>query len=95
MSMKDVNFIENNFFSCFLGPHPQHMEVPRLGVESELQLPAYTTATATWDPNCICDLHHSSWKCRILNPQSDARDQTGNPTVPSQICFCYAMTGTP
>ena len=35
----------------FLGPHPQHMEVPRLGVESELQLPAYTTATATPDPS--------------------------------------------
>ena len=34
------------FFFSFLGPHPQHMEVPRLGVESELQLPAYTTATA-------------------------------------------------
>ena len=29
---------------CFLGPHVQHMEVPRLGVESELQLPAYTMA---------------------------------------------------
>ena len=28
----------------FLGPHPRHMEVPRLGVESELQLPAYNTA---------------------------------------------------
>ena len=28
----------------FLGPHPQHMEAPRLGVESELQLLAYTTA---------------------------------------------------
>ena len=29
-------------FICFifLGPHPQPMEVPRLGVESELQLPA-------------------------------------------------------
>ena len=26
------------------------MEVPRLGVESELQLPAYTTAIAMWDP---------------------------------------------
>ena len=26
------------------------MEVPRLGVEWELQLPAYTTATATRDP---------------------------------------------
>ena len=34
-----------------LGPHPQHMEVPRQGVESELQLPAYTTATATPDPS--------------------------------------------
>ena len=31
-------------FLVFLGPHPQHMEVPRLGVKSELQLPAYTTA---------------------------------------------------
>ena len=37
----------------FLGPHLRHMEVPRLGVQSELQLPAYTTATATQDPSCI------------------------------------------
>ena len=29
------------FFLLFLGPLPQHMEVPRLGVESELQPPAY------------------------------------------------------
>ena len=35
------------FLLSFLGPHPQHMEVPRLGVESEPQLPAYTAATAT------------------------------------------------
>ena len=28
-------------------PHLQHMEVPQLGVESELQLLAYTAATAT------------------------------------------------
>ena len=34
-------------FFVFVGPHPWHMEVPRLGVESELQMPAYTTATAT------------------------------------------------
>ena len=39
------------FFSFLLGPHWWHMEVPRLGVESELQLPAY--ATATRDPSCI------------------------------------------
>ena len=33
------------FFFCCLGPHLQHMEVPKLGVESELQLPAHTTAS--------------------------------------------------
>jgi len=38
------------FFPCFLGLHPRHMEVPRLGVKLELQLLAYTTATVTWDP---------------------------------------------
>ena len=43
------------------------MEVPRLGVELELQLPAFTTATATQDPSRICDLYHSSRQCRILN----------------------------
>ena len=30
------------FCFCCLGPPPQHTEVPRVGVESELQLPAYT-----------------------------------------------------
>ena len=29
-------------FFCFLGPHVRHMEVSRLGVKSELWLPAYT-----------------------------------------------------
>ena len=29
----------DSFFSFFLGPHSQHMEVPRLRVEVELQLP--------------------------------------------------------
>ena len=41
------------FFVClfvFLGPHPWHMEVPRLGVELELQLPAYTTAHGNAGP---------------------------------------------
>ena len=32
------------------------MEVPGLGVEWELQLLAYVTATAGWDPSHICDL---------------------------------------
>ena len=34
------------------------MEVPRLGVELELQPLAYTTAIATWDPSHIFDLQH-------------------------------------
>ena len=59
---------------CLFGPHPQHMEVLRLGVKSELQLPAYTPATATWDPSCVCDLQHSSQQRQILNPLSEARD---------------------
>ena len=37
------------FFLSSLGPHLWHMEVPRLGVESELYMLAYTTATAMWD----------------------------------------------
>ena len=53
----------NFFFIVFLGPHPRHIEVPGLRVELELQLLAYTTATATLDPSRVCDLHHSSWQC--------------------------------
>ena len=62
-------------FGC-LGPHPQHMKVPRLGVQLELQLPAYTIATATPDPSHVCGLHHSSWQCQIFNPLSESRDWT-------------------
>ena len=47
------------YFFVFLGPHSWHLEVPRLGVKSELQLPAYAMDTATWDPRCICDLCRS------------------------------------
>ena len=58
-------------FIFFLGLLLRHVEVPRLGVEVELQLPAYTTATAMPDLSQMCDLGH-----QILNPLSKARDQT-------------------
>ena len=48
------------------------MEVPRLGVELELQLLVYTTATAMQDPSCVCDLHYSSQQRQNLNPLSKA-----------------------
>ena len=31
-----LSFFLSFFFFVFSGPHPQHMEIPRLGVESEL-----------------------------------------------------------
>ena len=52
------------------------MEVPKLAVESELQVLAYTTATVTQDLSYICYLYHSSWQSQILNPLSEARDKT-------------------
>ena len=51
-----------------------HREVPRLGLELELQLPSYTTATAMSDLSLICNLYHSSQQCQILNPLSEVRD---------------------
>ena len=79
------------FFSFFLQPHPQHMEVPSLDIELELQLLAYTTATATLDPSRVCDLPHISWQCQIPGPLSKARDQTC--MDPSQIYFCSVTAG--
>ena len=54
------------FILVFLGLHPQHMEVPRLGVKSELQLLVYATAraTATQDLSHVYNLHcswHQYW----------------------------------
>ena len=68
-------FIQS-FLLPFLGPYLYHMETPRLGVELDIQLLAYTTATATWDLSRVCELHHSSWQLQTLNPLSKARDQT-------------------
>ena len=83
------------FFFFFLGLNPQHMKVPSSGIESELQLLAYTTPTATQDPSLVCNLHHRSWQCPILNPLSESRNRTHNLMVPSQISFHCAMMGTP
>ena len=69
-------YLKKFFFFVFLGPHLQHMEVPRLGVKLELQLLAYATATAMPDPSCICGLHSSLQQCQILNPLSEARDRS-------------------
>ena len=87
-------FLFFSFFFFFLGPHPWHMEVPRLEVKSELQLPANTTATAMRDLSLVCDLYHSSQRCGILNPLSRAGDQNLHPhgyQLGPQICFYIAL----
>ena len=47
-----LSMLKAEVFS-FLRPHLWHMEVLRIGVELELQLPAYAAAMARPDPNCI------------------------------------------
>ena len=70
------------------------MEVPKLGVELELQLLAYTIATAMPDPSHTCNLHHSSWQRWNLNPLSRAGDRTCIPMDTSWVCYPWATTGT-
>ena len=55
------------------------MEIPKPGVESALQLGPMP----------------QPWQRQILNPLSQARDQTCNLMFPSWIRLCCATTGTP
>ena len=71
------------------------MEFPRLGVQSELQLPAYAGATVTPDLSRVCDLHHSSRQRQILTPLREVRDRARNLMVPSRIRFRCATMGSP
>ena len=53
-----------------------------LGVESELQLPVYTTATARPDPSRVCELPRSSWQRRMAmrDTSPTERGQGSNPS---------------
>ena len=82
--------VSKRFFCSFLWPHPWHMEVPRRGVESELQLLAYTTVIATSDPSCI-----SLRQRQILNLLGKARDQTRILTDIMLFFTHWAITGPP
>ena len=78
-------------FSFFLfRAAPMSYGSSQLGVKSEQQLQAYTTSTQIWDPSCICDLCHSMWQSLILNPLSEARDQTHIFTDTSQVLNHWA-----
>ena len=84
-----------NFFLVGGRALPWHMEVPLLGVQLELQLLVYATATATSDQSHVCNLYHRSGQRQILNPLSEARDRTCHLVVPSWIRFRCATMETP
>ena len=94
-SIKYLLFLFICLFVCFLGLHLWHMEVPRLGIESELQPLAYTTATATHDLCWVCSLHHSLWEHWILNPLSKARIETASSWILPGFLNHWATRGTP
>ena len=74
--MSFVNTKTDFILLYFFRTTPVAYEVPRLEIELELQLLAYTTATATPDLSCVYNLHHSSRQCQMLNPLNEARVQT-------------------
>ena len=67
---------------------------PWLGVQSELWYLSYARPTAMWDLRCVCNLHHSSLQCWILNPLNKTRDQT---SILMDLRFVnrWARKGTP
>ena len=85
------------FFFLFFGlfrAAPMVCGSSRPGVESEPQ-PATAAAAAAQDLSLICDLHHSSRQCQILNPLSEARDWILVFMDTSHIHFRCATMGTP
>ena len=86
-------FVRIIFF--FLGPHLQHMEVPRLEVSSDLQLPAYTIATAQPDLSHICDLHCSSQQWRFLTHWAGPEIKPTSSSILVGFLTCWATRGTP
>ena len=83
------------FFFLLFRTAPAAYGASQARAESELWLPAYTTATAMPDPSHICNLHHSSWQHWILNPLSKARDRTCILMDTSWVRYHWATIGTP
>ena len=88
-------------FFCFLfrGSYLLYMEVPRLGVKSELQLLAYTTATpttdaATWDPRCLWPTPQLLQRQILTHWMRPGIKPTAS-WILVRFLTCWATTGTP
>ena len=88
------NFFFSLFFFFFLLFRATLEALPSLVVESELQLPAYATATATPYLGHFCYLHYSSQQCQILNSWARPGIKPTSLMDTSQVCCCWATMGT-
>ena len=73
------------------------MEIPRLGVELELELLAYTTAIATLDPSRVCNLYYTTAHSNAGSLTHWARPGVEPPSSWMLLRFFnhWAMKGTP
>ena len=71
------------------------MEVPRLGVELDLQLLTDATAIVIPELSPIWELRHSLWQCQILNPLTEARMEPSSSWLQLGCLTHRATTGTP
>ena len=80
----DTNLNWANFFFvfCLLRATP----VAYGASQARRRVEAVAMTTATWYLSHVCNLHHSSWQCWILNPLSEARDRTRVLTDISRVC---------
>ena len=90
------HFVFYFYFFVFFRAIPVAYGISRLGVKIELQLHAYTTATAMLDLSHVCDLLHSSQQHGILISLSEARDQTCTLMASSRVCnpLCHNRNST-
>jgi len=84
-----------SFLFVFLGPQPGAYENSLARDPIGAVTPAYSTATATPDLSCVCNLHHSSQQCQILNLLSKTRDWTCILMDASHVHFHWTRMGTP
>ena len=77
------------------GLHPQHMEVPRLGVESELQLLAYATATATGSRAASANYTAADGNARSLTHWARPGMEPASSWILVRFVTCWATRETP
>ena len=80
---------------CFLGLQLRHMEVfLDKGLIGAIATDLHHSHSKL-DPSHVFDLPHSSWQQWIVNPLSEATDQTYILMDTSRVRYCWATAGTP